>query len=88
LQYDFGTAAAQNCQVVKGGQQSVQSNNIDWQQSQYVCMPGDASGKTEQVTILTSTATSYSIDYMTSQENFDNAYQVYFKPMVTSFKLQ
>jgi hypothetical protein len=95
LQYEFGTLAKDNCKPVGGGLQTVQINGASWQQSQFVCMPGDngqAGGKVEQIGILVSTSLHnnkyYSMDYMAVPGNFNNVYQTFFKPMVASFKLQ
>jgi hypothetical protein len=95
LQYEFGTLSKDNCKPVGSGTQSVQVSGQTWQQTQFVCMPGDngqAGGKTEQVGILISTSLHnnkyYSMDYMADPATFNNTYQTFFKPMVSSFKLQ
>ena len=92
LQYEFGTLAADNCKPVTNGKQTVQNNGLTWQQSQFVCAPGNIGGKQEQISILISTNTynntAYSIDYMSNPDTFATVYQTFFLPMVTSFTLQ
>ena len=92
LQYEFGTLAADNCKSVTNGKQTVQNNGLTWQQSQFVCAPGNIGGKQEQISILISTNTynntTYSIDYMSNPDTFATVYQTFFLPMVTSFTLQ
>jgi hypothetical protein len=94
LQYEFGTLAKDNCKAVGSGMQTVQVNGEAWQQSQFVCMPADngqAGGKVEQIGILVSTNLHnnkyYSMDYMADPTTFKNAYQTFFQPMVSSFKV-
>jgi len=95
LQYEFGTLAQDNCKAVGNGLQTVRVNGQAWQQSQFVCTPGDngqAGGKVEQIGILVSTnlhnGKYYSMDYMAGPATFNNVYQTFFQPMVASFKLQ
>jgi hypothetical protein len=65
--------------------QTVQINGGVWQQSQFVCVPGDngqAGGKTEQIGVLVSTTLYnnkyYGLDYMAEPATFNNAYQTFF----------
>jgi hypothetical protein len=95
LEYEFGTLAKDNCKPVAGGMQSVQSQGVTWQETQFVCQSADngqGGGKTEQVAVLTTTSVhnniAYNIDYMAEPNNFNHAYQTFFKPMVASFKYQ
>jgi hypothetical protein len=95
LQYEFGTLAKDNCKAVPSGLANVPVNGEAWQQSEFVCTPADngqAGGKVEEIGILVSTnlhnGKYYSMDYMADPATFNNTYQTFFMPMVSSFKVQ
>jgi hypothetical protein len=95
LQYEFGTLSKDNCKAVPSGLPVVVINGVSWQQSQFICNPGDngqAGGKIEEIGILIATDLHnnkyYSMDYMTDPGSYDSTYETFFSPMIFSSKLQ
>ena len=72
-------------------EQTVQINGVAWQQSEYVCASA-IGGPDQEIGMLISVSLHnnkyYSMDYISRATTFAGAYQTFFNPMATSFKLK